>query len=75
MVTKCKYRVYTKEWCGVYVYIHINRTILLCIPCKAGEEEENGENYGTLLSALRVIVIVVEHNCKTRDRERRMHIV
>jgi hypothetical protein len=27
------YRVYTKEWCVLYVYIHINRTILLCIPC------------------------------------------
>jgi hypothetical protein len=27
------YRVYTKEWCGLYVYIHIIRTILLCIPC------------------------------------------
>jgi hypothetical protein len=27
------YREYTKERCGLYVYIHINLTILLCIPC------------------------------------------
>jgi hypothetical protein len=33
----CKYRAYTKQWCGIKRFKVWNRTILLCMPCTYGD--------------------------------------